>query len=68
VPEYEEFEHSAFFLGPVVSYRHEKWWATLTVLPQIYGKNYDGNPDNNKGLVLDEHERVNIRLLFGFSF
>jgi hypothetical protein len=68
VPEYEDFEHSAFFLGPVVSYRHEKWWATLTVLPQIYGKNYEGNPDSSECLVLDEHELVNIRLLLGFSF
>ena len=67
-PEYEDFEHSAFFLGPVISYRHEKWWATLTVLPQIYGVNCNGNPDDNRHLVLDEHERVNIRLLVGFSF
>lgn len=67
-PEYDKIEHSALFLGPVVSYRSEKWWATLTVLPQIYGKNYDGDPDNHSSLVLDEHEWVNIRLLIGFSF
>lgn len=67
-PDYEEFEYSSFFLGPVVSYRQEKWWATLTVMPQIYGKNYNGNPDDNTSLVLDGQERVNIRLLFGFSF
>jgi hypothetical protein len=67
-PEYDRFAHSAFFLGPVVSYRAEKWWATLTVLPQVYGRNYLGNPDRNRSLVLDEHERVNIRLLLGFEF
>lgn len=68
IPEYKSWEHTAFFLGPVVSYRQEKWWATLTVLPQIYGANFNGNPDRNTSLVLDEHERVNVRLLLGFSF
>jgi hypothetical protein len=67
-PEYDEIEHAAFFLGPVVSYRSDKWWAALTILPQIYGKNYNGNPDDNTSLVLDEHERLNIRLLIGFEF
>jgi hypothetical protein len=37
LPEYKEWENTALFLGPVVSYRQEKWWAALTVLPQIYG-------------------------------
>jgi hypothetical protein len=68
LPKYQSWEYTAFFLGPVVSFRQEKWWATLTVLPQIYGKNYDGNPDGNTSLVLDEQERVNIRLLLGFGF
>jgi hypothetical protein len=67
LPEYESWEHTALFLGPVVSYRRENWWATLTVLPQIYGRNYNGDPDGNSSLVLDEHERVNIRLLIGFD-
>lgn len=68
LPEYASWEYTAFFLGPVVSYRQEQWWATLTVLPQVYGKNFGGNPDGNTSLVLDEQERVNIRLLLGFSF
>jgi hypothetical protein len=67
VESYEDWEHSAFFLGPVVSYRAEGWWATLTVLPQIYGKNHNGNPDGNTHLVLDDHERVNLRFLLGIS-
>jgi hypothetical protein len=68
LPEYQEWEYTAFFLGPVVSYRQEKWWATLTLLPQVYGRNYDGNPDDNTALVLDEQERLNVRLLIGFEF
>ena len=40
----------------------------LTVLPQIYGRNFLGNPDNNRALDLAGHERLNIRLIVGISF
>jgi hypothetical protein len=68
LPEYATWDNTAFFVGPVVSYRQERWWATLTVLPQIYGKNFNGNPDGNSSLVLDEQEQVSLRLLLGFDF
>jgi hypothetical protein len=67
-PEYEEWENSALFLGPVVSYRQERWWAALTVLPQIYGWNSDETVDGNDHLELDDHEKLNIRFLLGFDF
>ena len=68
IPEYDKWENTALLVGPVVSYRQEKWWATLTVMPQVYGKNFQGNPDGNQSLELEGHERVNIRFLFGFDF
>src|SRR5229473_1280845 len=68
LPDYRNWENTALFLGPVVSYRQEKWWAALTVLPQIYGLNFGGNPDANRQLDLEGHERVNIRLIIGISF
>ena len=68
IPEYDEWEYTALYAGPVVSYRQENWWATLTVMPQLYGKNFEGNPDGNTSLVLDEQERLNVRLIFGISF
>jgi hypothetical protein len=37
-------------------------------MPQIYGANFEGNPDRNTHLDLDGHEKVNMRLLLGFSF
>lgn len=67
-PEYEKATGTALFLGPALNYRQEKWWATLTVQPQIYGWNHSGNPDGNRHLDLLEHERINVRLLFGISF
>jgi hypothetical protein len=67
-PDYKEFESTALFLGPVVSYRQKKWWVALTVMPQIYGWNNDGSADGNSHLELVDHEKVNVRLLFGFNF
>jgi hypothetical protein len=68
IVEYETWEHTACFLGPVVTYTQENWWATLTVLPQVYGRNFGHDPDGESSLVLDEHERVNVRLIFGIGF
>lgn len=68
LPHYDEWESSSLYLGPVVSYHQEKWWAALTVMPQVWGKNYDGGGDGNARLDLVHNERVNVRLLFGISF
>ena len=68
LPEYELWENTAVFLGPVATYTQEKWWATLTVLPQVYGKNFQGDPDGESGLELEGHERVNVRLIVGIGF
>lgn len=66
--EYEQWETVVFSLGPTLQYRHERWWAALTVLPQLWGHNCDGNPDGKRYLDLAERERVEIRLLVGFGF
>ena len=58
-----EWEHSALFAGPVLSFSQPSWWLTLTVLPQVAalkGKTGESN------LVLDEHEKLETRLLFSF--
>jgi len=67
IPEYEEVETTSLYFGPVVSYRQEKWWAALTVLPQVWGKNYDGGGDGKGALDLVHNEKFNIRLILGFS-
>ncbi|MDA1276635.1 MAG: transporter [Verrucomicrobia bacterium] len=56
-------ESNAYFIGPNVHYGTEKWWATLTVLPQVAG-----SPDTGSGLNLDAHERVEVRLIASISF
>jgi hypothetical protein len=67
LPDYSIWENTALFVGPVVSYRQDKWWAALTVMPQIFGANFNGNPGGNSQLELEGHERVNIRLMIGIS-
>src|SRR2546426_5119369 len=47
LPEYRIWENTALYIGPVVTYRQEKWWATLTVMPQVFGANFHGDPDGN---------------------
>jgi hypothetical protein len=68
IPEYKEWESSAAYVGPAVHYRSENWWATLTVLPQVWGKDYDGGTDRISGFDLAHNERINIRLIFGIHF
>ncbi len=68
IPDYSEWENTAFYFGPVVSYHNEKWWAALTVMPQIYGANFSGDPDMNHHFELEGHEKLNVRLIFGVTF
>jgi hypothetical protein len=58
-----EEEASAWFVGPNVHYGNAKWWATLTVLPQVTGR-----PDSEDGLNFTEHERIEVRLIAGINF
>lgn len=68
IADYESWENSALFVGPVVSYRQPDWWIALTVMPQVWGTNFGSDPDGEPNLDLKSHERVNVRLLFGIDF
>jgi hypothetical protein len=68
LPEYRIWENTALYVGPVVTYRQEKWWATLTVMPQVLGVNFADNVDHDHHFDLEGHERVNVRLIVGFRF
>lgn len=68
LPDYRIWENTAFYLGPVVTYTAERWWATFTVMPQIVGANFSENVDQNHHLELEGHERLNLRLIVGITF
>ena len=53
---------TGWFVGPNVHYGSAKWWATLTVLPQVSGHPSDG------GINLTEHQTFETRLVFGINF
>jgi len=53
---------TGWFLGPNIHYGTSRWWATLTVLPQI-----TGNPNNGR-INTTEHQIYEARLIFGINF
>lgn len=60
----DEPTRSALFAGPVVSYARGGWWLTASVMPQIVA--LAGKSDGH--LDLEEHERVEVRVLLGLEF
>jgi len=65
----DDQEHTAFFIGPVLHYGSEKWWATLTLMHQFKATGFtDEQRDNIRGGLIfgDEHTRFDgIRLAIG---
>ena len=64
LPPGEEPTRSALFLGPTVSYARHGWWVAASVLPQV--RALAGASDGH--LDLEEHEKVEVRVLFGLEF
>lgn len=64
VPPPGEPTRSALFLGPTLSYAREGWWVAASVLPQVWAP--AGASDGHLDLV--EHQRVEVRILFGLEF
>lgn len=58
-----EWEHSAIHMGPVISYGGNRWWAALTAMAQLAA------PKGAHGgsLILDEHEKLEVRLMLGMD-
>lgn len=54
-------EYQTWSVGPNIHYGTPKWWATLTVLPQVWG-NGDGSSGSRQ---LVHEESVEVRLLVG---
>jgi hypothetical protein len=64
--------YSAFFLGPTLHYAEQKWWATLSYLPQLKGAR--GYTDEQRAAIVDgriygdEQEKYEVRLKLGWVF
>lgn len=61
----DRFTQSALFAGPTVAYNTDKFWLNLSFSPEVVGLH---NPDGMSGLNVDEFSKMDIRLLFSYSF
>jgi len=61
-----EWEHSALFAGPTINYRSDRWFVIANVLPQLRNLHKTAEAPYNR--VLDEHEKVEARIIVGISF
>lgn len=60
------WQYSALFGGPTFSYSTDGFWVNFSVMPQIAGLHHLDSTE--KGLILDDHEKVEVRLLFSYAF
>jgi len=51
------------FAGPNLHYASKKWWATLTVLPQL-----SGWPETKGNRDLEHFEKLHVRLKLGINY
>lgn len=61
-----QWEHSALFAGPTINYRSDRWFVIANILPQLRNLHKTDEAPYNK--VLDEHEKVEARIIVGISF
>ena len=59
----DELGEYAIFAGPNLHYATQKWWTTLTVLPQL-----SGWPENKGSRDLAHFEKLQVRLKVGINF
>jgi hypothetical protein len=59
-------EHIVLFAGPAAHFRGDKWFFNVSAMPQITNLHTSWiAPD---GLVLDEHQKFELRTMLGFIF
>ncbi|MFZ5889481.1 MAG: hypothetical protein ACOY0T_00280 [Myxococcota bacterium] len=58
--EHGKLEYSRLHAGPSVAYAGSGWWSTLTFLPQLVALK---GARANESVLLDQHERYELRLL-----
>lgn len=60
--DFDEYEHSIYSAGPVLHYTAGRWWAALTVLPQL-----GSSTPSHHQQDYEEFEAVEVRLLVGID-
>ncbi|QQS66708.1 MAG: hypothetical protein IPP08_00585 [Chlorobiota bacterium] len=62
ISEDKGWEFSTMYAGPSINITGKKWFLNLGFMPQI------GNLKGDKKYILDEHERIETRLIFSYNF
>jgi hypothetical protein len=57
--------NSIIYAGPTLNYRGDKWFVIINYLPQLQNIRKTVSSPGSK--VLDEHERHDVRILFGIT-
>jgi hypothetical protein len=63
IPAATGWESTAFFAGPALSYTSKTWWASASVMPQLFAFQPAGAQTVQD---LDHHEAFTARLIFGW--
>jgi hypothetical protein len=66
-PQWGDETASAWFAGPCAHYAADKWWATLSVLPQVQGQSSSGAA-GGLSFINDDYAKVESRLILGIEF
>ena len=64
----KEYEGTTLFAGPTLAFAQEKWWTALAFQPQLFfiaGEEEEGGEEGH--LNLEDHERMEVRLLVGMD-
>jgi hypothetical protein len=62
------WEYSTLFGGPGFSYVAGNFWVNFTAMPQIAGIYHGSKTAFTDGKELDEHEKLETRLMFSYVF
>lgn len=64
----KEYEGTTLFAGPTLAFAQEHWWTALSFQPQLFflaGEEEEGGEESH--LNLEDHERMEVRLLVGMD-
>lgn len=66
VVEEREWMNSAWFAGPTLHFHGDRWFINLNIQPQLFNARKEAGVTDK--LELNDHEKVETRLLVSFSF
>ena len=66
----KEYEGTTFLAGPTLAYARDNWWTAIAFQPQVFflkGEDEATGEEGEGHLNLEDHERMEVRLLAGMD-